>query len=613
MAGPSYLSVGNVVNPFEGAQKSLSEVGSIYDRFEKNVRQKEEDERNERLRAVQRQQAQENINTQQFNRTRLSDEDARKEASREFIRSYNPNLGVDGKGVDQDLWKANMKRQEDIRKRYASARESGATGIPTDEELTERFSAINQGLVTKKATVDALSRELLQSGHFTPEQVQSIVPTFASNTIDLASLRTQADEAADKGLDAQQKRQDRILDILRINNSANTANNASQNARLSASKKSSSLPGGGAYTGKDMTLAEEKALAELLEEGIGGMDTSKAMRMMTEAQRRINEDLRKAGYATDSYIGTKAIYPYLRSQIDYGTIDSDLAPSNSEEFQAGLEQYYGLPSRDENGNYVSPDKYKGPIGRNSGSFGYGSSSSTNRGNYVPDPTLVRGALMGNTVSRKSASDLRKELLDARYGDFVLPTTTAAASPVPAPTTTAESNVPEAGSRLPPVSASPTTVDLPSTPATAGSTQTVDTPNDAVDVPSAISDLEAQRAFLVRSNPRSNVTEISRINRQLAALRGGEDTETTTEQPVGNTVPWQRRNVWQTLTGADPVPAGNYQLPAVVPEAENNPGVANAVLLDNIRNAFRGSEDSVDVGSLMDRGTINWNPVVGRDL
>lgn len=78
MAGPRYLNVGGVVDPYQGLQQAVSGVGQIYHNYEEN----------ERRNAAER---------------RVAAEAERVEGNRRFLAEYDPRLGADFRGVDQTL------------------------------------------------------------------------------------------------------------------------------------------------------------------------------------------------------------------------------------------------------------------------------------------------------------------------------------------------------------------------------------------------------------------------------------------------------------------------------------------------------------------------------
>ena len=78
MAGPRYLNVGSVVDPYQGLQQAVSGVGQIYQNYEENERRN-------------------------ANERRVAAEAERVEGNRRFLAEYDPRLGTDFRGVDETL------------------------------------------------------------------------------------------------------------------------------------------------------------------------------------------------------------------------------------------------------------------------------------------------------------------------------------------------------------------------------------------------------------------------------------------------------------------------------------------------------------------------------
>lgn len=163
MAGPRMIGIRDVIDPYEGLQKAVSNAGDIYREYEKSSR--EADVHNAKMQEVER------VNRQ-----------------RDMLKNYDPRIGADGRGLTVEAQET-FKQEEDAAIEYLSKAQQRGEVVPTPEALKKELTAARAKFATREPVRQAIYQDMVGMG-FTPAEAMANAEAASSG------YRSQADMIA---------------------------------------------------------------------------------------------------------------------------------------------------------------------------------------------------------------------------------------------------------------------------------------------------------------------------------------------------------------------------------------------------------------------------------
>lgn len=313
MAGPSYTGVKTVIDPFEGLQKAVSNAGDIYREYEKSSR--EADVHNAKMQEVERVKFQ-----------------------RDFLKDYDPQLGVQGKGLSDDAKRFAQAEEERILEHHAQAAARGEE-VPDPAELRKQISATYGKLATQESAQQAIMQDFIAQG-FSPADAAAYAQSMTGGLVSRTSLQEQETarvaaerefnkevrEAGDKALEAEARQITANAAVLRAQN---TGRDGGQRSTTGSTHPSGSYQEADAFA----TALENKISSWPLK-----VDSQAALNVIHKGLESYNQKRLASGLPT---LPRSAAYNYAYESI--GTkwlIDSDINAQTPGEFEVTLEERF---------------------------------------------------------------------------------------------------------------------------------------------------------------------------------------------------------------------------------------------------------------------------------
>lgn len=380
MAGPQLVGIKNVDNAFEGAQKALRDAGSIYSEYDKDVR--ETAIHNAKMAEVDR------VNQQ-----------------RAFMENYDPQLGLDGRGLNEDT-KRFVEAQESAILKDHSERFARGEQVASPEELNKELRAIRSSLVTQEAAKDVIRRDFTRIG-LSPVDSEANAGVYTGALATRESLKAQEDArvaAYNEHLKTQRGIGKDALDIFIKHQQTKNAvqKNADGTYTRIAGKSSAEAPAYKTFEEIRVALADK----------IGGpgidIDTPAAMRVLEEAHFNTNQRRIKAGLPL---ISIDMLGKFANARINSAGLGNDLMYQDAARAEAALDTVY------------TPDVIRDIQRLSAQSGGSGS---------VDDlPQAYVNMLANNaTIGPKSMEALEEARVAKAYGRYNLPAPAASEKPSP---------------------------------------------------------------------------------------------------------------------------------------------------------------------------------------
>lgn len=400
MAGPALTGVRNVDNPYDNLQKAVGEAGSIFRDYQNASREAE------------------------LHNTRMAEVD-RVNNQRNFLQNYDPQLGIDGRGLTRDAQRFAQIEEDRIIKETADASRRGET-VESPAELAARLRDIRSSLVTQEDAKSLIVNDLLRQG-FTAEvanaEADARVANFGSRTAMQAAEEARIRQINENIASDSQ----RALDYIKASADITRANNTGL-GRVGSTSDGSRGAGGNPFSSTGSFSAAE-GLENYLRPRIGGWpfdsDTPAATDAFLGGYRSYNQKMIAAGYRP---LPISEFEMFVAENIERGNwFDNEAIFENPGEVEAALLRDYGARGY-------------------TGSSGGGSGSEFSRERLTIDPQLTNRALNSTQVAPRGMTELEKERVRIAYGR-PLPTSTQPSNtsrPAPASSSASASTSTPAG-------------------------------------------------------------------------------------------------------------------------------------------------------------------------
>lgn len=379
MAGPSYTGVRTVIDPFEGLQKAVSNAGDIYREYEKSSR--EADIHNAKMQEVER------VNHQ-----------------RDFLRNYDPQLGVQGRGLSDDAKRFAQAEEERIVQHFAEAAARGEE-VPSPEELRKRISADYGKLATQESAQQAIMQDFLAQG-FEPAEAAAYAQSLTGGLASRASLYEQEKdrvEALQKHYEAIREAGKNTLELQFKGIEANAKILDAENKAKYGYYRNGSRTTGTKDPGREQWEEADK-FSKALTDKLGWLDGPSAVKVIHEGLDAYNQNRLEAD-----------LPPLPRSEAynlayeDIGKkwfIDNDLGSQTPGAFQVLLEERF-----DNNPGAFRRGQYGG-----GGSWGTGGAGSSVMTQLDPNSAnMLRNVVM---VQPRSMTEIEKARVQETFKDYI---------------------------------------------------------------------------------------------------------------------------------------------------------------------------------------------------
>lgn len=401
MAGPSYTGVRTVIDPFEGLQKAVSNAGDIYREYEKSSR--EADVHNAKMQEVERVKFQ-----------------------RDFLKNYDPQLGVQGKGLSDDAKKAAQAEEERVVQHFAEAAARGEE-VPSPEELRKQISATYGQLATQESAQQAIMKDLLP--YFDPAEAATYAQSLTGGLVSRASLQEQEKAIADAKREHYRDIREAGKNTLEAQARQITANAAVLRAENAAQDRLLRLFASGGLAGSKSAPKEKwqdtEAFQKGLDDAVGGwplnIDGKAALDVVHRGLDAYNAERRAAGKPE---LPKSEAYNYAYESIGRDwLVGRDIEAQTPGEFQVALKERF-----DKNPEAFRQGLYR--LGGSVGSDGAGSSVLTeldkNSANMLRNVVLVQP---------RSMTEIEKARVQEAFKNYIPRPETATQSTGTAATTT----------------------------------------------------------------------------------------------------------------------------------------------------------------------------------
>lgn len=267
MTGPALVGIRNVDNPYDNLQKAVGEAGSIYKDYQKASMDAEQ--HNAQMAEIDR------VNQQ-----------------RDFLQNYDPQLGVDGRGLTDEAKRFASEEMDKIIKSREDAFNKGEK-VETPEELAKKLAAAQRSLVTQEAAKDVIINDLTRFGGLTAAQAE------AEATARIGSFGTRA------GIQASEEA--RAAEINKAIEARRTAAKATGELLVNTVKANNTGLGTGSRAGggsgsnstnpyaRTGSIKDVEELNTFVENNIGSWDIEGATPIMAAGYAEANERLINAG------------------------------------------------------------------------------------------------------------------------------------------------------------------------------------------------------------------------------------------------------------------------------------------------------------------------------
>ena len=398
MAGPAQVNVSNVINPYEALQKGLGEAGSIYSDYVKQAQDVEK-------------------------HNAVMNEQDRIIRQRDFLKGYDPGIGVNNRGLTADAIAAADKYEAESIKQY-DARKAAGEEVPSIEEFAAGLRKARQSLATSEQSQLAIHKDLLAAG-FDPTAAGQYATALTSGQQSLASLQDAEQKRAD-ALNAQLKedREGALKFAEYINKRDEVRNTGKRDFAYGGTGGNTGGTAGGGKVTLDgtYTTTQDKDLHDFFRENLSPSfwgsfqtDANAAMDTFRNGLRMVNS---KRAQQDLPPIPFEVASSYLRGTISPNAVsDTDVKPQTAAKFAGALEAEF---------SDVKDFRMYGSSGRS--------------GIYVPErtftklpPEILARMANNNYYTPSSTQALQDQLARRAYG---LPDPVPAAKGTPAkPTTT----------------------------------------------------------------------------------------------------------------------------------------------------------------------------------
>lgn len=248
MAGPRYLNVGSVVDPYQGLQQAVSGVGQIYHNYEEN----------ERRNAAER---------------RVAVEAERVEGKRRFLAEYDPRLGTDFRGVDQTL---RPYAEQEEQRALASWQQQNPNATQEERSAFENQLINSRRGLLSAEDVQAAVLEDARRGGLDLTEAQNLAALQSVGLPSRGSYLASAQAENEARNKAMSERSDRMLELEKLRSAGDNARIRSLGTAStgSGSKNTSGSGGRGDFNLKDHAQFENY-VKDQVDGWIGG-DADKA-------------------------------------------------------------------------------------------------------------------------------------------------------------------------------------------------------------------------------------------------------------------------------------------------------------------------------------------------
>jgi hypothetical protein len=316
MAGPSIVNVSSVVDPFEGLQKAVSNVGDIYSDFDRENRET----------------ASHNAAVRDSNRV---------QEQRDFNRAYDPQLAIEGRGLTANTKKLYDAKEKEVAAHYQKIRDEGGK-IPSAEELNTGLRDIRNSLITKEDAADVVRRDYLDQG-FSPEEANNYAEVNTTQYTSRADMLGGETSRVD-ALNAQRKARRDAAEV-----TANILVDSKKAVKLTGAElkaqsygKSTSWKGNNfnANSLGDSDLAARAQLVTAMEADIGNGtylsegDTQKAIKMADKAFYGFNKTRVDANLPPLPY---SVLEKFMMAKTDSTFGDKSSMYNDAEAMRAGMD------------------------------------------------------------------------------------------------------------------------------------------------------------------------------------------------------------------------------------------------------------------------------------
>ena len=318
MAGPAQVNVTNVINPYEALQKGLGEAGSIYSDYVKQAQDLEK-------------------------HNAIMNEQDRIIRQREFLKGYDPGIGVNNRGLTADAIAAADKYEAESIKQY-DARKAAGEEVPSIEEFAAGLRKARQSLATSEQSQLAIHKDLLAAG-FDPTAAGQYATALTAGQQSLASLQDAEQKRAD-ALNAQLKedREGALKFAEYINKRDEVRNTGKRDFAYGGTGGNTGGTAGGGKVTLDgtYTTTQDKDLHDFFRENLSPSfwgsfqtDANAAMDTFRNGLRMVNSNRAQQDLPP---IPFEVASSYLRGTISPNAVsDTDVKPQTAAKFAGALE------------------------------------------------------------------------------------------------------------------------------------------------------------------------------------------------------------------------------------------------------------------------------------
>jgi hypothetical protein len=330
MAGPSIVNVSSVVDPFEGLQKAVSNVGDIYSDYDRETRET----------------ASHNAAVRDSNRV---------QEQRDFNRAYDPQLAIEGRGLTANTKKLYDAKEKEVAAHYQKIRDKGGK-IPSAEELNTGLRDIRNSLITKEDAADVVRRDYLDQG-FSPEEANKYAEVNTAQYTSRADMLGGETSRVD-ALNAQRQARSEAAEVtanLIIDSEEALSLTDKQRASLGIGQGKSTNWNGKDYSASalgDSDLAARTQLLTTMKESLGdgiplvwGGDAKEAINMADKAFYGFNKTRVDAGLPPLPY---SVLEKFMMAKTDSTLGDRDTIYNDADGMRAGMDTEWA--------NYIPKNK-----------------------------------------------------------------------------------------------------------------------------------------------------------------------------------------------------------------------------------------------------------------
>lgn len=279
MAGPRFLGINNIQNPYESAQRAVQDAGSIYMLFNEDARRAED-------------------------AARVKEEANRLRQERETLATYTPKIGENFFGIDADTQNLIRQNEEQVLRQNDEALARKDPKAVAREELEKSFLTARSRLADRNTVLSSVVNDLVAQG-VSPQNAELRATQIASQYGSVGDLAAAEQARVDSLNEAEADRLQNVLSLYKTDSSNRRALVSgftdSKSSRTGTTKTTGkNYAPGQPLTPQDVSEAVEGVAALTGNAGmlgIGRGDADKAVQSALSAYSATNSDIERSNNA----------------------------------------------------------------------------------------------------------------------------------------------------------------------------------------------------------------------------------------------------------------------------------------------------------------------------